>query len=71
MRDIPLDLQRRFEKRWAARFLRPPNSPQNDRFRAARVPRRGDGLRPSGKYDDAIRRYGARPVIRNGQEDRS
>jgi len=23
MADIPLDLQRRFEQRWAARFLRP------------------------------------------------
>ena len=26
---IPLDLQRRFEQRWAARFLQPtPNTPQ-------------------------------------------
>ena len=35
MRNIPLDLQRRLEKRWAARFSRPPKSPQNDRFHAA------------------------------------
>jgi hypothetical protein len=30
MSSIPLDLQRRFERRWAARFLRPnpPTSPQ-------------------------------------------
>jgi hypothetical protein len=25
---IPLDLQRKFEQRWAARFLRPPPAPQ-------------------------------------------
>jgi hypothetical protein len=24
---IPLDLQRKFERRWAARFLRPPPAP--------------------------------------------
>jgi len=31
MCDIPLDLQRRFEHRWAARFRRPasPGAPQN------------------------------------------
>jgi hypothetical protein len=31
MCDIPLDLQRRFEQRWAARFGRPvpPAAPQN------------------------------------------
>jgi hypothetical protein len=30
MSSIPLDLQRRFERRWAARFLRPnpPTAPQ-------------------------------------------
>jgi hypothetical protein len=29
MGSIPLDLQRRFEQRWAARFLRPaPTTPQ-------------------------------------------
>jgi hypothetical protein len=32
MCNIPLDLQRRFEKRWAARFFRLPNAPQKDRF---------------------------------------
>ena len=59
MRNIPLDLQRRLEKRWAARFFRPPNSQQNDRLRTVRVPPRGDGLRPAGN-DEVVRRYGVR-----------
>jgi hypothetical protein len=28
MCDIPLDLQRRFEQRWAARFSPPPTTPK-------------------------------------------
>ena len=59
MCDIPLDLQRRFEKRWAARFARPapPVAPKEElegqdqppaaRGKAKRKPRRVEaaGLR--------------------------
>jgi hypothetical protein len=33
MSSIPLDLQRRFEQRWAARFRpKPPNAPEKHQF---------------------------------------
>jgi hypothetical protein len=47
MSSIPLDLQRRFEQRWAARFLpKPPNQPEKHQLeRQGRQPALGKGQR--------------------------
>jgi hypothetical protein len=44
MTSIPLDLQRRFEQRWAARFRpKPPNQPE--KYQLERQPALGKGQR--------------------------
>lgn len=55
MSNIPLDLQRRFEQRWAARFRpKPPNAPEKRQFeRQGRQPapskgKKTDRLKPGG-----------------------
>jgi hypothetical protein len=44
---IPLDIQRRCERRWAARFFQPPIS-RSDRFRQPERERSDDAIAPHG-----------------------
>jgi hypothetical protein len=57
MCDIPLDLQRRLEQRWAARFSRPnpPTTPKRQELEGENLDRLSEVIPEAAKPNEALR----------------